>query len=208
MFITQRLSLGISSAVILLPQTLTQPNDFAIVFKRFGKQYFVRQISWFFASKQRHKRTVHAIIIVYGFSFQKFLYIVRSKGQSVARRKNAFEMKQISQKKGLEQMLRMLQKRIPKAALSVHMYNLKDIFQGCPPQRWNNFVWKRIDWNWSMMLSRWYWIILYVLNKRVLHHSFTENQFKKLKGILCVTYTWLHGSFTSQDLGYVRFNVL
>lgn len=51
-------------------------------------------------------------------------------------------MKQLLQKKVTEQLEMMLQKRIPEAALSVHVCNPKYRYQGRPPKRWKTIVGK------------------------------------------------------------------
>jgi len=60
---------------------------------------------------------------------------------SVARRKDAFQMKQLLQKKVIEQLEMMPQNRIPEAALSVHPYRS----QGRLPKRWKTIVGKETN---------------------------------------------------------------
>ena len=76
------------------------------------------------------------------FQFKSYKFL-RSYGQSEAGRKDAFEITQLLQKKGVEQLEMMPQKRIPEAALSVYVYNLKYRSQGLLPKRWNTIVGKR-----------------------------------------------------------------
>jgi len=58
---------------------------------------------------------------------------------SVARRKDAFQLKQLLQKKVIEQLEMMPQERIPEAALSVHVCHLNYRFT----KKMENYCWKR-----------------------------------------------------------------
>ena len=91
-------------------------------------------------------------------------------------------MKQLLQKKGTEHLEMMPQKRIPEAALSVHVHvcNPKYRSQGPIPKRWKTVAGKRTDYLLICGTCTLGMIKNFILKKKsVLHHRLTQDQFKE-----------------------------
>jgi hypothetical protein len=113
------------------------------------------------------------------FQFKSCYIFLRSYGQFVARRKDAFEMKLHLQKKGRERLEIMPQKRIPEAALSIHVCNPKYSTQGRPPKTLKTIAGKRTNYLPNCDTCTLGMVKNFVLKKSVLHHRLTQDQFKE-----------------------------